>query len=52
MIEIIISVIALIVSIFAYIKAIKKTNLYLVKEGKDFIIKDETGQDIITITKI
>ena len=51
-ISIMISVVAIILAIIAYIKSSKRSNLFLVKDGKDYIIKDNNNQEIITITKL
>lgn len=52
--SIIISIIALIISVVTFIKvrSIKKNDLYLTKNGKVYTIKDNTGQDIYKMTKL
>lgn len=51
---IIISSLALLISVinFIMIRLSKKTDLYLTKNGKDYTIKDNTGQDIYTMRKL
>lgn len=48
----IVSISALIISILAYRKAHQRSNLFVVRQGKDIIIKDNKGEEILTITKI